>query len=851
MKIIDNRALEFSYEFPERITATIKKSAILPNGNVLVHWNARTVQELVRLGIKGVPSAMQKNYPYPGKDKPRAHQKVMAEFMAMNKRCFNFGEMGCVDSETEYLSPTGWVKLSEYVGGDVAQYWPDSGSVDFVPPIEYIKLPCAEMLHIKTKYGIDQMLSLEHRVLLHAKGTDEKREVLSAEALLERHDNWVDRKPWVIDGACKKGTKKVAYSKAAIPCTFSVESKTCLAISDAALRVQVAVIADGYFPNKNDKCIIRIKKVRKQNRLRQILAEADIQYTARPCLPDGFLTFKFDAPIKTKVFGVEFWAASYAQRVVIADEVLHWDGSVVRGQSFSSSKKESADFIQYVFASIGKAARVTPHVRFRRGRTETDYDVTIRPNGEPLMLCSVSSIGERRKVMGIVPATDGFKYCFSVPSTFLLFRRNGCIFASGNTGKSRSTLWAIDYLMSAGMVKRALIVAPLSILRCAWESDLFCTAMTRTVGIAVGEAKKRKMIISSDCEICIINHDGLTSSLKDLKAAEFDLIVIDECTSVQNTMTHRWKALNSLVKPDTYLWMLTGTPAANSPLQAYGLAKLVQPDSVPRFFTGWKDKTMNKLSMFTFVPKITAKDEVYRALQPAIRFAKKDCVELPPITYMEREFEMDAVQAKYYKEMKSQLLMFAAQRQITAVNSGVLMGKLLQIASGAVYSDDGSIIDFKANRRLQEMTDVINECGEKVLVFAQYRHTIRLISEHLQAAGIDCATIDGDTSQADRKLYIDKFQNTPELKVLVLQPKVTAHGITLTAASTIVWFTPVSSLETWLQANARIDRIGQVNKMSVVKLIGSPIERKVYKVLETRGAAQTDLLELYREELTL
>jgi SNF2 family DNA or RNA helicase len=196
-------------------------------------------------------------------------------------------------------------------------------------------------------------------------------------------------------------------------------------------------------------------------------------------------------------------------------------------------------------------------------------------------------------------------------------------------------------------------------------------------------------------------------------------------------------------------------------------------------------------------------------------------------------------------------LMFAAQKQITAVNSGVLMGKLMQIAAGAVYSDDGSVIDFRATTRMNEMLQVIHECEQKVLVFATYKHNISMIAAFLESKGIECAVLDGDTPKDARQLYINTFQNTQSLRVLVLQPKVAAHGITLTAASAVVWFTPTSSLETWRQANDRINRIGQTCPMTIVKLVGSPIERKVYKVLERRDAEQKDLLDLYRDEMNL
>jgi SNF2 family DNA or RNA helicase len=422
-------------------------------------------------------------------------------------------------------------------------------------------------------------------------------------------------------------------------------------------------------------------------------------------------------------------------------------------------------------------------------------------------------------------------------------------FSDMGSGKTRASLWAADYLMASGLIRRVLVVAPLSILRTAWESDLFATAMHRTCGVAVGDAKRRAKIISSDVDFVIINHDGVKSSRKELLAADFNLIIVDEATSFSNTQTDRWKALNSLLKPHTYLWLLTGTPAANSPLQAYGLAKLVSPERVPKFYSGWRDLVMYKVSQFTYVPKANAQDIVFQALQPAFRIDKKDCLDLPPVTFLEREFEMDPVQAKYYAKMKNDMLMEAAGEQITAVNSGVLMGKLLQIAAGAVYTDDGEVVDFRASRRLQEMLDVINDSAHKVLVFANYKHSIRLIGKFLEDLGIECAVIDGDVPSDARAVLINMFQNTSALKVLVLQPRVAAHGITLTAANVAIWFTPVSSLEIWRQANDRINRIGQVNKMSVVKLIGSPIERKVYSVLERRDAAQSDLLDLYRTEI--
>lgn len=432
---------------------------------------------------------------------------------------------------------------------------------------------------------------------------------------------------------------------------------------------------------------------------------------------------------------------------------------------------------------------------------------------------------------------------------FMVLHKKCFNFSEMGTGKSRGAIWAADYLMTLGVVKRVLIIAPLSILYSAWKADLFATAMHRSVEVAVGDAKRRAKIIGGDAEFVIINHDGIKFSRLELVRAKFDLIIVDEASAVTNATTDRWKALNSLVTKDTWLWLLTGTPAANSPLQAYGLAKLVCPERVPKFFNGWRDLTMHKVSTFTYIPKADAQAKVFAALQPAIRFDKKDCLDLPPVTFVEREVPMDPVQQKYYNAMKNDMLMHAADKQITAVNSGVLMGKLLQVAAGSVYSDDGSVVDFRAKSRINEMLQIIAESEHKVIVFAQYRHTIRMLLNVLADNDIDAAALDGSVPQAERTRIIDAFQKTAQYKVLVLQPKVASHGITLTAANVAIWYSPVSSLEHWRQANDRINRIGQVNKMTVVKLIGSPIERKVYAVLERRDGDQTDLLNLYREEL--
>ena len=143
-------------------------------------------------------------------------------------------------------------------------------------------------------------------------------------------------------------------------------------------------------------------------------------------------------------------------------------------------------------------------------------------------------------------------------------------------------LFRSDYLMNLGIVKRVLVICPLSIMDAAWRNDLFKFAMHRKVDVAHGKPEKRKEVVQSDAEFVIINYDGVEIVGEELRNGGFDLIVIDEANAYKNAQTTRWKTLNKIMKPDTWLWMLTGTPAAQSPVDAYGLAKLVNPKGVPK-----------------------------------------------------------------------------------------------------------------------------------------------------------------------------------------------------------------------------------------------------------------------------
>jgi SNF2 family DNA or RNA helicase len=435
-------------------------------------------------------------------------------------------------------------------------------------------------------------------------------------------------------------------------------------------------------------------------------------------------------------------------------------------------------------------------------------------------------------------------------SEFLTINRKAFCFNEQGTGKTASVIWAVDYLMSIGLIKRVLVVCPLSIMKSAWQNDLFKFAIHRTVTVAYGAARKRKALVNAGGEFVIINFDGVGIVKKEIIAGGFDLIVVDEASAYKNAQTERWKDLRDLTKAVKGLWMLTGTPAAQSPVDAYGLAKLVNPKGVSPFFGQFRDTVMMKLTMYKWIPKPTAQLIVHKALQPAIRFEKADCLDLPPVTFVERDAPLTPQQLKFYNILKKQMLIEAAGEEVSAVNAAVQINKLLQIAGGAVYTDTKEVIEFDVSNRLNVVQEVIEESSHKVLVFVPFTHTIQLLEKHLQKNNITCEVINGSVPVNRRSDIVKQFQEQPEPKVLIIQPKAASHGLTLTAANTIIWYAPCTSVETYLQANARIDRPGQVNNMTVVHIKGSPIEAKMYALLQGNISNHQKIIDLYRQEIS-
>lgn len=317
---------------------------------------------------------------------------------------------GCVDADTEYFNGREWKKISEYSEGELVLQYNQDGTASLVKPIKYIKRPSNGQYHIKTKYGIDMMVSPDHRNVVF--GQSNKIKIMTTDELLTKHNkNSV--------GLSYKFKKSFLYNGSGINLT------------DDEIRISVAIFADGcFYSPTSKKCLISVRKKRKRDRLVELINRAGIEFSEYVD-NDGYYNIKFYPPIsgKQKTFPVEWYNATQHQLQVIFDEVFLWDGRNSEHNEYTTVIKSNADFVQFVCTAIGKAASIYIDKRDDR-YTNSCY----RVDWSDRIYRSITRDSSNKLEIPFVQPMDGYDYCFSVPSTMLVLRRNNNIFVTGNCG---------------------------------------------------------------------------------------------------------------------------------------------------------------------------------------------------------------------------------------------------------------------------------------------------------------------------------------------------------------------------------------------------------------------------------
>jgi SNF2 family DNA or RNA helicase len=436
-----------------------------------------------------------------------------------------------------------------------------------------------------------------------------------------------------------------------------------------------------------------------------------------------------------------------------------------------------------------------------------------------------------------------------VMAEFLASRQRAFNLSEMGVGKSAAALWAADYLMDQGSIQRALILSPLSTLERVWVNDIFDVLMHRVASVVHGTREQRLNALNVKADFYILNHDGV--KIKPIADAirarpDINLIIVDEGSMFRNHDSQKYKSLVRLLRDDQRVWWLTGTPCPNAPTDAWTQARIINPGRVPQFFGAFKRQTMAQVTQYKWVARPDAYTIAYEALQPAVRFKKSECLDLPPVVTVDRDAALSKEQLAAFTDMRTHMIAEAKEKQITAVNAADKINKLRQILCGSV-KDPGTddYVTLPHGPRAQVLMDSIAEASAKVIVVVPFKGIIRALEKEISKQ-YSVGVLNGDVSPKLRDRIIVDFKTTPDPHVLLCHPKVMAHGLNLTEADTLIFYAPIYSNDEFQQVTERFNRTGQTRKMTIVRIAAHPVEWRIYDAVDNKRLTQDNILNLYK-----
>jgi len=437
-------------------------------------------------------------------------------------------------------------------------------------------------------------------------------------------------------------------------------------------------------------------------------------------------------------------------------------------------------------------------------------------------------------------------------------------FMEMGTGKSKVLIDNIAMLYDKGKINGALIVAPKGVYKNWLESEI-PTHLPDHIEKKIGfwqtnpDAPDMKAMFKSDedLHICIMNVEAFSTKKGLQYAWKFltchrALIGIDESTTIKNPGAKRTKAILDLAKYSKYRRILTGSPVTKSPLDLFSQCQFLDPwllDQQSYYSFRTRYAICRKINVSGRQVEIVVGyrnlGELSEKLKPfSYRCLKDDCLDLPKKTYMKRVIQLTDEQKKVYKQMKEMALAHLNGKMTTTATVITQLMRLHQITCGHFKADDDSIQEVKSNR-LNELMDIIEEVEGKAVIWAHYRYDIKSIVNALEKKYPgSTVTYFGDTTTEDRQKAIKEIQN-PESKVrfIVGTPQTGGYGITLTGASTMIYYSNGYDLEKRQQSEARIDRIGQEKPMTYIDIIAEEtIDEKIVKALRNKVNIATEIM---------
>ena len=417
-------------------------------------------------------------------------------------------------------------------------------------------------------------------------------------------------------------------------------------------------------------------------------------------------------------------------------------------------------------------------------------------------------------------------------------------------GKTVISLTAIaDLLFDSFEAHRILVVAPLRVARDTWPAEISKWQHLKhlTYAVAVGTVKERKAALSAGADITIINRENL-GWLIDSSGYEFDydMVIIDELSSFKNHKSKRFQSLMKVRPKVKRIIGLTGTPSSNGLMDLWAEFKLLDfGERLGRFITHYRnnyfipDKRNGEI-IYSYKPMPYAEDAIYRKISDiTISMKSTDHLQMPELITSQYEVQLSEEEEHRYEELKADFILELPEGEITAANAASLTGKLSQLANGAIYDDEGNIVEFH-DRKLDALEDIIESAnGKPLLVAYWFKHDLQRIKKRFDVREIKTS-----------KDIID--WNNGDIPVAVIHPVSAGHGLNLQAGgSTLIWFGLTWSLELYQQTNARLWRQGQSSGTVVIEHIitKGTIDERILKALSLKEVSQNALIDAVKANL--
>lgn len=427
------------------------------------------------------------------------------------------------------------------------------------------------------------------------------------------------------------------------------------------------------------------------------------------------------------------------------------------------------------------------------------------------------------------------------------------LFLPMGAGKTVITLSAISKLKDAGEVNKVLIIAPIRVARSTWPAEIEKWDHTKSLMYSLidGDAKKRTRALEKEADIYIIGKEQVVWLCETVgKRWPFDMVVVDELSTFKNHQAQRFKALKRQVKKFKRFIGLTGTPAPRGIPDLWSQIYLIDAGTrLGKSIGSFRKKYLipersNGYIVYSWAVRDGGQKEIEEKISDVVMsLDSSECVELPDINYINVPIKLSKTVKKRYDTFKKDLVLELSTTDVSASNLGVLCGQLLQFASGQIYTHDPSLpVDTIHDEKIKALSDILTSAnGEPVIIYYYFKHELDRIISLLESNSLRYSTLEKDSD-------LNRWNNH-ELDVLLLHPASAGHGLNLQAGgSVLIWYTlPNFNLELYQQANARLYRQGQKEKVRVYHLlIDDSIDIDMMNALQQKEVTQSTLLEALR-----